>query len=303
MNVDVKALREPQTQDYKPQAFEPAATPYEEYLQSDFEQGTLSEIFHENTKFKPTELFRFGTSVGFFINDETMGYATAQIDPDYDGRPKVQLPEPASLDQSLEDAIASRRSTRDYSGQGLSTAELSTLLGHSFGTTGDKQIGTDPQGEPVHQAFRAYPSGGGLYPVEQYVAVLDGEGDLAPGWYFYNNKGHYLRSLDGGDGSIESQLDEVFMRAEGLDDAAAVIVMTASFARSHGKYGDRGYRHILQEVGYAGQNLLLVAEAMGLGALPYDSFNDRSIEGILGLDGVNEAPITTIIVGQPEAER
>lgn len=300
MNVNVDTLRELQTQEYEPRTFEPAATPYEEYLESSFERENLAEIFHESTKLQPTELFRFGKSVGFFVNDESVGYATAQINPDYDGRPKIELPKPSDLDQSLDDVIAARRSSRRYSGEGISKAELSTLLGHSFGTTAEKQVGTDARGEPISQRFRAYPSGGGLYPVEQYVAVVNGKGDLKPGWYFYNIKDHCLRRLERGEDSLDDQLDAVFLKGgDLLDKAGAIVIMTASFARSRAKYGDRGYRHIHQETGYAGQNLLLVAEAMGLGALPYDSFNDRSIEAILDIDGVDESVMTTIIVGQP----
>lgn len=303
MNVNVDTLRELQTQEYEPRTFEPASTPYEEYLESSFERGNLSEIFHENTKLQPTELVRFGKSVGFFVNDESVGYATAQIDPDYDGHPKIELPEPSDLDQSLDEVIAGRRSSRTYSGAGVSKAELSTLLGHSFGTTSEKQIGTDDRGEPISQRFRAYPSGGGLYPVEQYVAVVNGEGDLEPGWYFYNINDHCLRLLERGGDSLDEQLDDAFLKGgDLLYNAGAIVIMTASFTRSRAKYGDRGYRHIHQETGYAGQNLLLVAEAMGLDALPYDSFNDRSIEAILDIDGVDESVMTTIIVGQPRGD-
>jgi len=299
MNVTIDTLRELQTQEYKPRSFKPAATPYEEYTQKDFTEGSLSERFHENTKINLTDQFRFGQSLGFFLTNESMRYTISEIDPDYDGKPQIELPEPRSLDKSIEEVIAARRSTRDYSGNGLSKAELSTLLGHSFGITGSQQVGTDAHGEPIEQQFRAYPSGGGLYPVEQYVAVINGEGDLDPGWYFYNINRHCLRALDGGEDSMTEQLDTMFLgeETEGLHSAGAVIVMTASFSRSRAKYGDRGYRHILQEVGYAGQNLLLVAEAMGLGALPYDSFNDRNVEGLLDIDGVDESVLTTILVG------
>jgi len=303
MQVNLDTLRELQTQEYKPRTFEPAATPYEEYLQKDFRRGNLSEIFHESTKYQPTELSRIGQSVGFFLNNESASYATAEINPDYAGRPRIDLPAPDSLDRTIESVLAARRSVGDYTGDGISKAELSTLLGHSFGITGQQKIGADEKDAPVIQQFRAYPSGGALYSVEQYVAVVNGDGDLEPGWYFYNAKEHCLRLLDCGDDSLEQQFDDIFMKGDKLHDASAVVVMTASFPRARAKYGNRGYRQILQEVGYAGQNLLLVAEAVDLGALPYDSFNDRAVESVLGIDGVDEGALTTVIIGQPTEDQ
>ena len=51
-----------------------------------------------------------------------------------------------------------------------------------------------------------------------------------------------------------------------IADARAAVVIAAVPRRSTRKYGERGIRYVHIEVGHAGQNLLLQATAVGLGA-------------------------------------
>lgn len=304
MHVDIDKIRRQQTQEYKPRSFEPALSPYEKSRRRTFEQGSLMELFHENTKYAGYDQFRVGKSRGKFISDSSFVYTTSQINPDYEGRPRIELPEPEGLDASLDSVLASRRSQREFSGEPLSKMELSTLLGHSLGVTDRRTIGFDRNGEDVTQEFRAYPSGGGLYPVEHYIGVVQDTDGLDSGWYFYNIEEHCLRELDTPEAGIREQLDDLFVLFDesGPVNAGIILIMTAAFPRSRSKYGDRGYRHMHQEVGYAGENLLLVAEAMELGATPYDSYRDRAVEDVLNIDGVDEAPMTTMLFGHPQED-
>jgi SagB-type dehydrogenase family enzyme len=61
----------------------------------------------------------------------------------------------------------------------------------------------------------------------------------------------------------------------------------------------RGYRFALLEAGHVGQNILLVATALGLGAVPLGGYYDRLTDHFLGLDSVNESTLYTFAVGRP----
>jgi ABC-type multidrug transport system fused ATPase/permease subunit len=54
------------------------------------------------------------------------------------------------------------------------------------------------------------------------------------------------------------------------------------------KYGDRGYRFILQEVGFLTQNISLLTESLGLNSCILGSYIDENINRILTADGTFE---------------
>ena len=70
-----------------------------------------------------------------------------------------------------------------------------------------------------------------------------------------------------------------------------MIFVAAVFGRTRFKYGVRGYRFALLEAGHVGQNVLLAATALGLGAVPLGGYYDRLTDEFLGLDGVNESTL------------
>jgi SagB-type dehydrogenase family enzyme len=67
------------------------------------------------------------------------------------------------------------------------------------------------------------------------------------------------------------------------------------------KYGLRGYRFALLEAGHVGQNLVLAATGLGLGAVPLGGYYDRPTDELLGLDGVNESTLYLVAVGRIRA--
>jgi SagB-type dehydrogenase family enzyme len=81
-----------------------------------------------------------------------------------------------------------------------------------------------------------------------------------------------------------------------------MIFITAVFERSVFKYGDRGYRFVLLEAGHVGQNLSLVANGLGLGAVSVGGYFDRKIDGLLGIDGLNHSTVYIISLGRNRVE-
>jgi SagB-type dehydrogenase family enzyme len=62
-------------------------------------------------------------------------------------------------------------------------------------------------------------------------------------------------------------------------------------------YGLRSYRLVLAECGHLVQNVLLVATALGLPAIPIGGFFDDLLSHTLGIDGVHRAALYMIPIG------
>jgi SagB-type dehydrogenase family enzyme len=181
---------------------------------------------------------------------------------------------------SLEKALSGRRSVRSYSGRSLSLQEVSQLLWAA-------------QGKTDRRGLRTAPSAGALYPLEVYLAVAEVSG-LSAGVYRYLPEEHVLSRVS--DGHRSEDLRRAALNQQAIAEAAVVVVMAAVYERTMGKYGDRGIRYAAIEVGHAAQNLLLQAEALGLGAVPIGAFNDRSVGDIVG-GRSEERPLYLIPVG------
>ncbi len=212
-----------------------------------------------------------------------------RVDPYYkriEGARRVRLPRPRRLSGvDVFEAIRSRRSRREYSSRPLGLGDLATLLYYSVGVTGRAWWG-GPK--------RAYPSAGGLQPVEAYVAASRVEG-VEPGIYHYNPGEHLLAELSRGDYS--RVLEEIALDQEHVGRAPAVLVLTAVYARTAGKYGYRSYRYVHWDTGFAGENVYLAAEALGLATVAVGAFHDEELCRLLGLDCVWEFPMLLFPVG------
>ena len=197
-------------------------------------------------------------------------------------RSRIELPEPRYESKvSIEEALLSRRSIREYTGEPLTLQEVSQLLWAAQGIT-------DPRG------FRTAPSAGALYPLELYVVVGDVE-NLAKGVYRYEPQEHELIKVLDGDQRLE--VAKAALKQESVEKAAIDIVVTAVYERTTVKYGDRGIRYVHMEVGHAAQNLCLQATAMNLGTVTVGAFYDEQVKEVLNLPE-NEHPLYIIPVGK-----
>jgi len=250
----------------------------------------VSELFHENTKFDERYLHRSSLTATDLPDD------IAAVEQDYHGTETVALPEPESLADKLQTVLERRRSVRTFANRGVTESELGTILGRSIQPTAEEQAG------PVSETFRPYPSAGGLFPIEAYPVVVNGDG-LADGTYYYSPRTHSLRRLESGTEEMHAAFEACFMDAafsrEIVSESIVTIVLTGSFSRTKAKYGPVGYRFALLEAGHLAQNLLLTAEALGMGGVPLGSFLDDRLDEFLGVDGVNESALYPIALGHP----
>jgi SagB-type dehydrogenase family enzyme len=261
-------------------------TPLKQSLREQSEES-LSALYHENSKLYP--VLAQQQAAGFAVSAFEL-YLMSRSFRQYRNVPHVPLPEVAPSQESIQDVMLRRRSSRDLQGE-MTLAELATLLGQSLGPTALVQ---NPDAG-VTQALRAWPSAGGLYPLDAYVVAARVDG-LTPGLYHYNPIASQLELLPAR--PAELILRDGFFWQEFVLTAAAAILLVATFERTMAKYGERGYRLVLLDAGHAAQNVLLTAEQLHLGAVAVAGFCDDSLAADLKIDGISEAVIHTIIVGK-----
>jgi SagB-type dehydrogenase family enzyme len=194
----------------------------------------------------------------------------------------IKLPEPRyESDVSIEGTLVKRRSVRDYTREPLTLIEVSQLLWAAQGTTSDG-------------IYRVAPSAGALYPLKVYMIVGNVEG-LVAGAYRYEQKGHALIMVLQGD--MRSRLADAALGQSPVRNGAIDIVLTSVYNRITRKYGDRGIRYALIEIGHVGQNICLQATAMDLGSVCIGAFYDEQVRDLLKLPE-EEAPLYIIPVGR-----
>ena len=218
----------------------------------------------------------FGLSLGFFL---AMGLLEVRT-----GDASISLPKPSFDGKvSVEKAIKGRRTVRDFREKSLSLNHLSQLVWAGQGIT------------DLLENKRAAPSGGALYPLDIYILVGEnGVERMKGGGYRYLTKEHSLLPIAKGDSRKEialASLSQMWMA-----QAPIIFIITAEYRRITGKYGERGIRYALIEVGHVGQNLFLQAEALGLGAGIVGAFNDTEVSNIAGLPPKHE-PLLIMPVG------
>jgi SagB-type dehydrogenase family enzyme len=207
----------------------------------------------------------------------------------YPGTHVIALQEPR-LEGGLPAAaaIATRRSTRSYSGQPMSLDELSRFLFLTSGISSDR----------FGNARRTAPSSGALYPIEVYPIVHNVDG-LERGVYHYAYREHALDLIRAED--MRSRVVEQGLAQEFLGQCGAVLFVTMILQRMRPKYQDRSYRYGLLEAGHVGENGYLAATEMGLGACGVGAFMDDAMNEMIGVDGVEEAVVYMLAVGHRAA--
>jgi SagB-type dehydrogenase family enzyme len=211
---------------------------------------------------------------------------------------KILLPPGAPLRRELRQVIVQRRSRRIYTGDPTPLDYIASLLRSAGAVTGIATAGL-MQGGEVNLSFRAVPSGGGLYPIDVWLASIRIDG-LDPGLYAYDPTDDTLASKQGP--SAVAPLLDCFTVPEdiiSLRQASGIILLIGRPWRSMRKYGDRGMRLVFLEAGAIAQNIHLSAESLGVGSVDCSSVVDDEIHEVLDIDGLFETLIHTVILGQP----
>jgi SagB-type dehydrogenase family enzyme len=214
------------------------------------------------------------------------------------GLEEVALPAGIKLRQAFGQVLSGRRSRRNYTGDFMELPYLATIVRSAMAVTAEAEVDRMDGGKSVFR-FRTAPSGGGLYPLDLYVASLRID-RLKRGIYRYDPLTDVLVRLEGD--SQVSALTEAFAVPEeiiAISRACAFLLLVGYPWRCMRKYGQRGLRFLLIEAGAIAQNIHLSVEAAGLGSVDCASIYDDQAHEVLGLDGINQFLAHAVIVGHP----
>lgn len=195
---------------------------------------------------------------------------------------KIDLPEPITYGSvSIEEAISDRRSVRKFLRYPLNLNQISQILWSAQGIS------------DTVRDLRTVPSAGALYPLEVYLFAGEVEG-LNPGIYKYIPSDHGLLPVVRGDKRRE--LTRACLNQSFIENAPAVLLVTAVVQRTEARYGSRAERYVFIEAGHLGQNVSLEAVSLGLSSVMVGAFDDEKV--ILTLGGVQEEiPVYVIPFG------
>lgn len=184
---------------------------------------------------------------------------------------------------SVENAIKNRRTVRSFIDKPLTIQQFSQLLWAAQGIT-------------EHRGFkRAAPSGGALYPADVYSVVGNNcvEG-FSAGIYHHDPASHSVEKV--ADKDKRKAVALASLRQMWMASAPVVFVVTAHYDRITIKYGDRGIRYAMIEVGHIGQNIFLQCEALGLAAGIVGAFDDNRVARAINARNKHE-PLIIMPVG------
>ena len=193
----------------------------------------------------------------------------------------IQLPEPKLTGpMSLEQAIACRRSIREFANKPLGFVQIGQLAWAGQGVT-DKQKG-----------LRTAPSAGAIYPITLYFATPEG-------LFVYEPDKHILQMVFADD--IRENLSIAAQKQQQVAVAGCDIIIAGDLKKLTAKYGDNARKFMTLEAGHIAQNIELQAVSIDLGAVPVGSFDLNQVRRLCKLPMTLE-PLYIICVGYPAAK-
>jgi SagB-type dehydrogenase family enzyme len=230
--------------------------------------SSLLEALRKNTRLTRRQACQLGGLTGLSLSTigrlwPTPAWAMSRNTPKKEV--SMRLPAPVFDGSiSVEKAIKHRRTVRSYISKPITLEHLSQILWAAQGITEDPGF------------KRAAPSAGALYPIDVYAAVGQGSVEgLREGVYHYGPSGHLLEEqsrADAREDIAKAALGQIWAAG-----APVILVLTAEYRRITVKYGERGKRYAMIEVGHIGQNIFLQCGALGLSAGIIGAFNDNKV--------------------------
>lgn len=182
---------------------------------------------------------------------------------------------------AFDHLLARRATCRNFDAQrSLPLALFSQLLERVFAAQSQVRAA-----EETVFLKKTSPSGGGLHPIEAYLAVQNVEG-VAPGLYHYQPIAHALEPMPAPAQPLGQFILEALAQQHWFADAHALVLLAPRFDRTFWKYRGhaKGYRVVALEAGHLSQTLYLSATDAGLGAFVTGAINEVMLEQAFGLD-------------------
>jgi SagB-type dehydrogenase family enzyme len=178
---------------------------------------------------------------------------------------------------TLEEALARRRSVRQFSSEPVKRSQISQLAWAGQGIT-------EPQ-----RGLRTAPSAGAIYPIELLFATQEG-------LFVYRPADHSLLQI--GNQDIRNMLGVAASMAESVAGAGCDIIVAGSVRKLTSQYKDKARRYMHMEAGHIAQNIQLQAVCLGLGSVTVGGFDTKEVRKVCKLTRTLE-PLYIICVGYP----
>ena len=187
---------------------------------------------------------------------------------------------------SLESALVSRSTIREFNDKALSQAQLTKLLWAAQGIRSANK--------------RTAPSAKEQYPLNLYVNANNIQ-DMPVGSYHYTSRSHSLALQQSG--RLAAQTEKTaFDSQPWVGKAALQIIITANIESmrqtfaSQPPVGKRGEWYCYIETGAVAQNLHLQATTLGLGMVLVGGFDNHKLSDCLSLP-TEQVPTALICIG------
>ena len=181
---------------------------------------------------------------------------------------------------TLEEALARRRSVRQFSSEPVKRSQISQLAWAGQGIT-------EPQ-----RGLRTAPSAGAIYPIELLFATQEG-------LFVYRPADHSL--LQTGNQDIRNMLAATASMAESIAGAGCNIIVAGSFRKLTDQYKNKARTYMHMEAGHIAQNILLQAVCLDLGSVTVGDFDTKEVRKVCKLRRDLE-PLYIICVGYPAGQ-
>ncbi len=211
---------------------------------------------------------------------------------------RISLPDSAPLQMSVKDAMLRRRSVSQFTGDAVPLRYLATIARSAAGISG-RATAQLKSGDAIDLSFNMVSSAGHLYPIDCYFVVLNVAG-LEKGIYRYSGRDDVLiKTGDSGcvahycSGLAISENEMKYKRCNYM------VLFVAQPWKSMCKYGNRGLRFVLQEIGSMSQNIHLAHVCLGLGGTDWGGYYEEEVNRVMLFDGVNQSILHMILAGIP----
>ena len=196
----------------------------------------------------------------------------------------LPMPELARLlatDPPFAQVAARRQSIRAQGAEAITLTQLSEFL---FRTLHERE------------GRRPYPSGGGCYALQAYLAVDRCRG-LPRGLYAYDALEHSLVPVRAQPAGLARLLTDAAGTAGTAQPAQVLLVLAANHGVTQAAYGALGYSLVLKEVGAVFQAGMLAASAMGLASCPLGCGDSLLFAALSGVDALAETSVGEFMLG------
>ncbi len=151
---------------------------------------------------------------------------------------------------SVEQAIYTRKSHREYLSSAISAEDLSQIVWAAYGMVGKRPNSYDP-----NKSYHTVPSAGACFPLEIYVLVQNVSG-IDTGVYKYQPLTHSL--LQTCKSNLKEELSQAANNQKMIATAPACLLYSADYSKTTRQFGLRGAeRYVCMDLGHSAQNVYL----------------------------------------------